>query len=59
MIMVQTMAHFPSKNLKQTAYFFINVMVDRFTSSGQLIRATLPSLPSDLILFEERGFDDL
>jgi hypothetical protein len=34
-------------------------MVDRFTSSGQLIRAALPSLPSDLMLFEERGFDDL
>ncbi len=58
-----TMARFPSENLKQTAYFFISVMIDRLTSSGQLIRAALPYLPSDLndllVLFEEKGFDDL
>jgi hypothetical protein len=35
--------------LKQTAYFFISVMVDRFTS-GQLIRAALPfAIRSDAI----------
>lgn len=59
----QAMSRFPSKQLKQTVYECISVMLDELSSCGDLIRGAIPYLPTDvedlLITLESRSSENI
>lgn len=59
----QAMSRFPSKQLKQTVYECLSVMLDELCSCGDLIRGAIPYLPTGvkdlLITLESRSSENM